>query len=213
MAAEGVPAGEPEEVDVWVEPICPWAWLVSRWMLEVQRVRPVRARWHVMSLYCLNEGKEVERKYRKFRHFLDASFGAVRVFAAARQKCGPECTLPLYEAMGRRVHLDQRPLVDRPLIQESLAEAGLPGELAEFADRTDYDELARASHDEAIALVGDEVGAPVVRWRTAAFFGPVVSPAPRGEQAGRLWDACTTLAGVDGFYELKRRRDRGPVFG
>lgn len=195
-------------VDFWFDPSCPWAWIASRWVLEVMDQRPIEPRWHVMSLYMLNEDKEQSEEYRTL---LDESLGPVRVCAAAGQKYGNEVMLPLYTALGTRIHHDKRPK-DREMIAEALAEADLPRDLAEVADSTAYDDAVRASHEEGINRVGYEVGTPVITVEGVSFFGPVVTPIPRGEQAAKLWDGVLLVAGTDGFYELKRSRDRKPIF-
>ncbi|MGH3341849.1 MAG: DsbA family protein [Carbonactinosporaceae bacterium] len=194
--------------DFWFDPVCPWAWVTSRWMLEVERVRPVRTRWHVMSLALLNEGRDLSDDYRRI---LGEARGAVRVCIAAQQQYGDEVLLPLYTALGNRFHLEGRPR-DRATIAEALAEAGLPGELADVTDDTSHDDALRKSHDAGMELVGLEVGTPVISIDGTAFFGPVVTPAPRGEEAGRLWDGVLLVARTDGFFELKRTRDRRPSF-
>jgi Mycothiol-dependent nitroreductase Rv2466c len=197
---------KPTVADFWFDPRCPWAWLTSRWMLEVEKVRPVTTRWHVMSLAVLNEGTEDER----YRELLKWAWGPVRVCAAAEQTLGSDVLLPLYTAFGNLIHLEKRQ--DEDVVRDALAAAGLPAELAEAAHSHEYDEAVRKSHKEGMDLVGYEVGTPVIRLNGAAFFGPVVTPAPKGEAAGRLWDAFTLLAGTPGFYELKRSRTERPSF-
>lgn len=194
--------------DVWFDPACPWAWMTSRWVDEVQRVRDVDVRWHVMSLSVLNEGRDLPEEYRTL---MDDSWGPVRVLTAAKELYGAEHLKPLYDALGTRRHPGGR-TDTTAIVRESLAEAGLPASLASYADTDEFDEQLRASHAEAIALVGDEVGTPVVAVNGTAFFGPVMTPAPKGEEAGRLWDGFVLITGVPGFYELKRTRTKGPVF-
>jgi len=201
-------------VDMWFDPRCPWAWITSRWLLEVERVRPVRVRFHVMSLSVLNEGRdELPERYKEG---LAKGWGPVRVAIAAEQKYGTEVLRDLYTALGTRAHLEQREL-DREALTGALAEVGLDPALAQAADSTEYDEAVRASHDAVMAPVGLDVGTPVIHapgpdGRQIAFFGPVVTPAPKGEAAGRLWDGVLLVAGTEGFYEIKRTRDVGPVF-
>jgi protein-disulfide isomerase-like protein with CxxC motif len=195
--------------DFWFDPLCPWAWVTSRWMLEVEQVRPVDVRWHVMSLAVLNEGRELPQTYRTF---LDSAWGPVRVFMAAAAGHGDQVLLPLYTAFGTRYHVpgDTRPDVHQVLV-ESLRELGLAEELVLAAQETVYDEALRASHHAGMDPVGDDVGTPVIHVDGNAFFGPVVTPPPRGEAAGRLWDGVRLVAGTDGFFEIKRTRDRGPL--
>jgi len=200
---------EPTRVDFWFDPICPWAWIASRWVLEVQKVRPVEPVWHVMSLAVLNEGKEDLPE--QYREGMKSAWGPVRVLIAAEQAHGPQVVLPLYTALGNRFHHEKAPR-DRETIVAALAEAGLPASLADAMDSTEYDAAVRASHAEGIDRVGYDVGTPVISVGELSVFGPVVSPIPRGEAAGRLWDGVLLIAGTDGFFELKRSRTRDPIF-
>jgi len=201
------------DVDLWVDPACPWAWITSRWLLEVERVRDVTIAFHVMSLSVLNEHKDVPDSYRERLRDL---WGPVRVLTAAEIKYGPGVVRPLYGAMGSRIHPGQQ-VVGMELIEGALGDIGLDPRLAGAAESIDYDEALRASHEAGMRPVGQEVGTPVVHvlghgGEKVAFFGPVVTPTPRGDSAGRLWDGVLAVAGTDGFFELKRTRDRSPVF-
>ena len=200
---------EPTRVDFWFDPICPWAWIASRWILEVQKVRAVEPVWHVMSLAVLNEGNEDLPE--QYREGLKSAWGPVRVVIAAEQAHGPQVLLPLYTALGNRFHLEKAPR-DRETVLAALAETGLPASLADAMDSTEYDAAVRASHAEGIQRVGYDVGTPVISVGELSVFGPVVSPIPRGEAAGRLWDGVLLMAGTDGFFELKRSRTRDPIF-
>jgi len=199
--------------DFWFDPRCPWAWMTSRWMLEVEQVRDVTVRWHVMSLAVLNEGRDLPEEYQEF---MTTAWQPVRAVIAAQQRSGDDVVLPLYTALGTRFHLGQRDDVDT-VVREALAEVGLPEELADLALTDELDEALRASHAEGISLVGQDVGTPVIAvpgpdGGRIAFFGPVVTPAPKGDAAGRLWDGTLLVAGTPGFYEVKRTRDIGPIF-
>ncbi|MCH0541177.1 disulfide bond formation protein DsbA [Streptomyces sp. MUM 203J] len=201
--------------DFWFDPTCPWAWMTSRWMLEVGKVRPVDVRWHVMSLSVLNENRHDELP-QKYVDLLATAWGPVRVAVAAEQLHGPEVLARLYTAMGTRFHNKGEP-VNRETITAALEDADLPAELAAYAEKDTYDTELRASHAEGIGKVGEDVGTPVIAvpgpgGEEVAFFGPVVTPAPRGEAAGRLWDGTLLVASTPGFYEIKRTRTQGPVF-
>jgi len=194
--------------DFWFDPICPWAWIASRWMLEVREVRPVDVHWHVMSLAYLNSGRDLPEDYRAR---MDEAWGPVRVCIAAAKEYGDDVLLPLYTALGNRFHLEKLPK-DRDTVEAALAEVGLPRDLADAMTTDAFDAELKASHHEGIDQVGVEVGTPVISVDGVAFFGPVVSPIPRGEAAGRLWDGVVLVAGTDGFFELKRSRTRDPIF-
>ena len=197
-----------QTVEMWFDPLCPWAWMTSRWLMEVEEVRDVSVTWSQMSLSVLNEGRDLPDEYREM---MDRGWAPVRVIAAARKAHGDEVTKPLYDAIGTRLHLGgERDFV--AATAAALAEVGLPAELIGAADTDEHDAFLRESHERAIALVGDDVGTPVISVEDTAFFGPVVSPAPKGEAAGRLWDGCVLVAGTDGFFELKRSRTRDPIF-
>jgi protein-disulfide isomerase-like protein with CxxC motif len=199
---------EPTRVDFWFDPICPWAWISSRWMLEVEKVRPVEVTWHVMSLAVLNEDKDIPEAYREG---LRTAWGPVRIVTAAQQAHGPAVVGPLYTALGTRFHNGKEPR-ERATFEAALADVGLPADLAAAADSTEFDDAIRASHADGIDRVGQEVGTPVISVNGMAVFGPVLSPIPRGEAAAKLWDGVLLIAGTDGFFELKRSRTRDPIF-
>jgi mycothiol-dependent nitroreductase-like protein len=212
VSVEGTVSTAPITAQMWFDPRCPWAWITSRWLLEVERVRPVEVRFHVMSLSVLNEHRTDERHARGNA----VGWGPVRVAIAAEQAHGPQVLRPLYTALGTRIHLHKMPIGPQ-LYAEALAEADLPGELAQAAESTEYDTAVRASHERGMAPVGNDVGTPVIHvprpeGGMIAFFGPVVTPAPKGEAAGRLWDGTLLVAGTPGFYEIKRTRTERPNF-
>ncbi|WP_411125849.1 DsbA family protein [Streptomyces sp. x-19] len=204
--------------DFWFDPLCPWAWLTSRWMLEVEQLRPVQVRWHVMSLAVLNENKldELPAQYAENMRPGGKAWGPVRVVIAAQQLYGDEVVGRLYTALGNRFHTAGEG-VTRESLAAGIADAGLPADLIDYADKDVYDAELRASHKEGIDLVGQEVGTPVIAVPGAdgeqiAFFGPVVTPAPKGEQAARLWDGTLLVASTPGFFEIKRTRTEAPSF-
>jgi len=195
-------------VRMWFDPMCPWAWMTSRWLMEVEKVRDVQVSWQVMSLSVLNEKRTLDQGYRDL---MDRAWGPVRVVIAARALHGDSVVKPLYDAMGTGIHPGQRKDLEQ-VIAESLDEVGLPATLAKAATQKKWDAELRRSHKAAISLVGTDVGTPVIAFGDTAFFGPVVTPAPQGEAAGRLWDGSLLVAGTPGFYELKRTRTQGPIF-
>ncbi|MDQ1038635.1 hypothetical protein QFZ75_005051 [Streptomyces sp. V3I8] len=205
-------------VDFWFDPLCPWAWMTSRWVLEVEKVRDIEVHWHIMSLAVLNEPKldELPDEYREM--LSTTAWQPVRVVTAAAQKHGADILGPLYTALGNRIHNDGLGPT-KEAIAGALDEVGLPADLIDYADQADFefDAELRASHKEGIDKVGQDVGTPVIAVPGAdgeqiAFFGPVVTPAPKGEEAARLWDGTLLVASVPGFYELKRTRTKGPDF-
>lgn len=197
-----------DSVKFWFDPSCPWAWMTSRWVDEVARLRGFVVEWHVMSLAVLNENAEVSEEYAAF---FPRALKYTRLVQAAQELHGQETVKALYDALGTRIHREQNSNPDE-VIPAALAEIGLPAEFAAWADSVDFDEQMRASHFDGINRVGQDVGTPVIAVNDVAFFGPVISPAPMGDQALALWDGVVAMAAYDGFFELKRSRTRDPIF-
>lgn len=192
-------------VDFWFDPACPWAWVTSRWILEAEQVRPIRVDFHLMSLAILNEEKDLSEPVRQ------RLLGPVRVLTAVTQAEGEHVLRDLYTAVGNRIHLGSTK-ASPELLAAALAEVGVDAGHIDAWESTENDDALAKSHHQAMELVGYDVGTPVIRVGGEAFFGPVVTPAPRGEAAGRLWDGFVLLAGTPGFFEIKRSRTANPSF-
>lgn len=196
------------EVEFWFDPSCPWSWMTSRWVDEVAKYRNLDVTWSVMSLAVLNEDKDVSESYRSF---FPRALRYTRLVAAVRELVGPEVVKPLYDALGTRIHPGGSKDPDT-VIAESLAQLGLPADLIRYSLSDEFDPQMRASHFDGINRVGQDVGTPVIAVSGVAFFGPVISPAPTGEEAVRLWDGTVAVASYPGFFEIKRTRTVDPIF-
>ncbi len=195
-------------IDLWVDPACPWAWMTSRWLLNAKEVRDINVTFHTMSLAVLNEKNEVPEHYKEL---MAQAWKPVRLMIAAEQAHGNEVLEPLYSAIGRRYHNEGNKDLS-VILPEALAEAGLPADLINATTDTTLDESLRKSHHQGMDPVGMDVGTPVIHVNGEAIFGPVITPAPKGEEAGRLLDGVLAVMSIPGFYELKRTRTKGPDF-
>lgn len=198
----------PTQVEFWFDPSCPWAWMTSRWVDEVARYRDLHVTWKVMSLSVLNEDKDVSESSRAF---FPRALRYTRLITAVKELHGLEFVKPLYDALGERIHPGGSKDPDT-VIPQALAEVGLPAELLRYSFTDEFDPQLRASHFDGINRVGQDVGTPVIAVDGVAFFGPVISPAPKGEQAVALWDGTVAVASYPGFFEIKRTRTVDPIF-
>ncbi len=196
------------KAEFWFDPICPWAWMTSRWILEVEKVRDIEVSWNLFSLAHLNRDKELAEDYKAK---LIRSWHCTRVIAATQKANGTAITLPLYTAISSRIHL-QKHEVNQALFEAALEEVGLDKSLASAMNEESFNDAIIESHERGIKLVGNDVGTPIISVEGAAFFGPVISPAPKGEEAGKLWDGVVGVASYPGFFEIKRSRTVGPIF-
>ena len=196
------------KAEFWFDPSCPWAWMTSRWILEVQAQKDIEVKWNIFSLAVLNEGRELKPEYRER---IDKTWGPVRVIAAAKKKNGYEVVLPLYTEIGTLFHPGAKP-VAKDTISEALQNLKLDASLINFYDSNEFDQDLRDSTKAALDLVGDDVGTPIISVEGVAFFGPVITPAPKGIEALKLWDGVVAAASVPGFFELKRTRTARPQF-
>ena len=196
------------KAEFWFDPVCPWAWMTSRWILEVEKVRDIEVSWNLFSLAHLNRDKELSDEYKKG---LIRSWQCTRVIAAAQKANSSAITLSLYTAISSRIHL-QKQEVNQALFEAALEEVGLDKSLAVAMNDESFNAAIIESHERGIKLVGNDVGTPIISVEGAAFFGPVISPAPKGEEAGKLWDGVVGVASYPGFFEIKRSRTVGPIF-
>ena len=191
-----------QAVDFWYDVTCPFAWITSRWIQEVEQVRPIQVSWRPMSLTILNEGRDIPEDYAEAmkRAWVFARAVAAVVFGGYEDLSGG-----LYTELGVRIHNEGRRDAEQ-IIAEAYEALNLPTELNERGQAGEFDEALKASHDAGIGLVGDEVGTPIVSFNNVAFFGPVMTRIPRGEEAGEIFDGAVALAKYPYFYELKRSR-------
>lgn len=198
---------ETQIADFWFDPLCPWAWNTSRWAGEVTQVRNVTFRWHIFSLGALNENN----KDHHHAHQKVSLWGPARVVAAVAASEDQAAVKNLYDQLGTLIHPGARRDIEA-VIPEALAEAGLLADYAAAMNDDSWDDVLREGNQEALSLVGEDVGVPIISVQGHAFFGPVISAVPRGEEAGKLWDGVNLVAAFPGFYELKRSRTQSPTF-
>lgn len=200
-----------QKVTFWFDTTCPFCWVTSRWIKEVEQVRDIEIQWVPMSLSVLNDGRDLPADYKER---MKAAWGPARVFAAVATDHADKLG-DLYTAMGTRIHNDGRGAIEgsfNDVITEALEEVGLDAALGEVADTTEWDDALRAFHQTAMDEVGNDVGTPVVKLGDTAFFGPVLTRIPRGEEAGEIFDASFKLASYPHFFEIKRSRTEDPQF-
>jgi len=198
-----------DNVDFWFDPLCPFAWITSRTVLEAEQVRDIKVTWHIMSLAYLNEDRDISDAYREL---LKDAWQPVRVCMAVEEQFGQEKLAELYTALGTRKHNQRREKLDRALIEEALDEVGVSRQFADAMDDSSFDDAIRKSHHLGMDQVGYDVGTPTIAINGQAFFGPVLTRIPRGEDAGRIWDGAVALASFPYFAELKRTREKELVF-
>ncbi|WP_126415913.1 mycothiol-dependent nitroreductase Rv2466c family protein [Trueperella bialowiezensis] len=196
-----------EKVSFWFDPSCPWTWITSRWLVDVARQRDLDVTWKPFSLFELNRDQELPEKYRAHIDKI-RNWGRISMAVAVE---APDKLGDFYTAIGTRAHNDGEPQTNETILA-ALADVGLDAKLLEQAEAGQYDDAVAASTQEALDLVGDDVGVPIIQAGGTAFFGPVMSPAPKGEAALKAWDGTLALAQTKGFFELKRSRDVGPIF-
>ena len=199
-------SGSQVGIELYVDPCCPFAWNAYQWLVEVRRHRAVELALHLMSLPMLNEHQSISSGYRRL---LAHTWRPARVAAAAVELHGPDALAPLYEAMARRIFAGAdhyRVIRDdlESVIVDALSDVGLPQRLADAAVSGAYDGSLRASHNAALAPMGNGVGTPIIHFGTAAFFGPVMTAVPRGSEALQVFDGLRLLAGYPRLFEIKR---------
>jgi hypothetical protein len=206
------------DVEFFWDPICPWAWLTSCWVREVQAQRPIDVDWRFISLRFVNQDRDYGTFPEGYERTHTRGLELLRVAAAVRERAGREAVGPLYRAFGTVIHDGaSAESFDTPgRAAEILAGLGLPPKLADAAYSTAHDDVIRAETDEALGRCGGNVGTPIISWSPPegpSFFGPVISKAPKGDEALRLWDAVTELGANPWFSELKRSTRSRPQFG
>jgi len=198
-----------QKVEIWFDTLCPWAWMTSRWLLEVEKVRDISITWNPMSLYYLNKGREsISVEYMDYAR---KALGPLRVILAAESLYGEKIKGDLYTAFGNEIHLNKSKISDE-LTAKVLANFTFSVDLMKFAQDESLDQKLVESHNRGMSKVGGDVGTPIISVGEVAFFGPVISPAPKGEEAGKLFDGVVGVASYSGFFEIKRTRTVKPIF-
>ena len=201
-----------DTVDFYWDPVCPWCWITSRWMIDVGRQKRIHVNWKLFSLRLINKDRDISERYVILH---EMGLEALRVAAAVGKDFGNDGIGEIYTAMGARYHHDEADIGDSEELEEILKTCGFPTTLAAAAKDESLDEVIQADMDQAIAKAGTDVGVPQIvldGGQGPGFFGPVFSPAPTGEDAVKLWDALIVTGCTPGFFELKRTREVGPVF-
>ena len=210
------------DLEFFFDPVCPWAWITSRWVTEVEGLRDYDVQWRFISLKFLNADKmDYSKMPEGYAEIHAAGTKGLRVAARARAEQGNDAVAAVYTALGTSLHnRDERAkfVADaRGHMASLLVAAGLPGEWADDVDNTDHDELIRTETELALERTGKDVGTPILTFRPGradegSFFGPVISKIPRGDDAKKLWDAVETIATASGLAELKRSLRAHPSF-
>lgn len=197
------------KVDMWFDTLCPWAWITSRWLVEVEKVRDIAVNWNVMSLYFLNKSRpQISEEYLENAR---KALGPLRVITAAEKIYGPKIKGELYTAFGEEIHL-KRTEFSEALISCVLSKFSLSQDLSKYSNDESLDSSIMESHNLGISKVGEDVGTPIISIGSVAFFGPVISSVPKGEAAGKFFDGVIAVVSHPGFYEIKRTRTVKPIF-
>ena len=198
-----------QKVEMWFDTLCPWAWMTSRWLVEVEKVRDISITWNPMSLYFLNKGREsISAEYLDYA---EKALGPLRVITAAEALYGEKIKGDLYTAFGNEIHLNKQKISEE-LTATVLSKFSFSEDLMKYSQDETLDEKIMESHKRGISKVGEDVGTPIISVGEVAFFGPVISPAPKGEEAGKLFDGVVGVASYPGFFEIKRTRTVKPIF-
>ena len=207
------------DLEFYFDPVCPWAWITSRWVTNVQQLRNYEVSWKFISLRMIN----AERGYaghEAYEQIHNAGLAGLRVASAARAQGGNASVAAVYTALGNAIHIGGRreELVNDPksFLLSIVADAGLPAEVAAAFEDSTHDEVIRYETEAALSRTGKDVGTPILTFNPksaneASLFGPVISKAPKGEEAMTLWDAVQTIA-ESGVAEIKRSLRAAPQF-